>query len=191
MFSRAYSTASHQLRSRLVELLKLNILDMLKEEYGFSGRRPRHPDPFNKTLSVMYAVLYSLATKALIAAGLDPTYGFLHRTRYSTPLTFDYTEMFKPIAVDATISLVNNTGLPELDTDGELARPWVNRAISELYKNLTLKHNKTGKTPYQQIMLKAFCLAKHLEGRCPRNRITFTWNKRNYHTTSEPPHRKT
>jgi len=174
------SAASHTLWTQLVELLKPDTLETLRKEYSFSGRRPRHPDPFNKTLSVMYAVLYSLATKALIAAGLDPTYGFLHRTRYSTPLTFDYTEMFKPIAIQATIDLVNKEGLPEIDEDGELTRDSVNAAIKQLYSYLTLRHKDTGRTPYQQIHLKAFCLAKHLEGKCRRDRLTVTWNRSQY-----------
>ena len=174
------STLSHQLWYELIRLLKPDTLNILRNKYRFSGRRPRHPDPFNKTLSVMYAVLYSLATKALIAAGLDPTYGFLHRTRYSTPLTFDYTEMFKPIAIQATIDLVNREGLPEIGNDGELTRDSVNKAIKQLYDYLTLKHKDTGKTPYQQIHLKAFCLAKYLEGKCRRDRLTVTWSRSQY-----------
>jgi len=182
------STASHRLWQSLITLIDPDRLEALQSIYGFSGRKPRHPDPFNKALSVMYAVLYSLATKALIAAGLDPTYGFLHRTRYSTPLTFDYTEMFKPIAVDATITLINTQGLPQLGNDGELTREWVNKAIKHLYDHLTLRHKDTGKTPYQQIFLKAFCLARHLEGRCRRDRITITWNRRQYRRKRQAHH---
>lgn len=174
------STASHALWGKLLDLLEPDVLDRLRSEYGFRGRAPRHPDPFNKTLSVMYAVLYSLATKALIAAGLDPTYGFLHRTRYSTPLTFDYTEMFKPIAIQAAVELVNKNGLPELDPDGELARDAVNSAVRQLYSYLTLRHKYTGRTPYQQIHLKAFCLARHLEGKCAKGKLTITWDRRQY-----------
>ncbi|MCE4601376.1 MAG: CRISPR-associated endonuclease Cas1 [Desulfurococcales archaeon] len=173
------STASSLLWSNLQSLLDPNILEKLHIEYSFKGRKPRHPDPFNKTLSVMYATIYSLTTKALIAAGLDPTYGFLHRTRYSTPLTFDYSEMFKPIAIEATISLINNEGLPELD-EGELTRPWVNTAIKYLYDYLTLKHKDTKKTPYQHLYLKAFCLAKHLEGKCREDRLTVVWSRAQY-----------
>lgn len=174
------STSSSLLWDGIATLLKPEILDELREQYGFHGRKPRHSDPFNKTLSVMYAVLYSIATKALLAAGLDPTYGFLHKTRYSTPLTFDYTEMFKPAAIQATIELLNTQGLPELDADGELARDSVNKAIRKLYEYLTLRHRDTGKTLYQQMYLKAFCLAKHLEGRCRDSRLTITWNRNHY-----------
>ncbi|MGC9115888.1 MAG: CRISPR-associated endonuclease Cas1, partial [Fervidicoccaceae archaeon] len=92
------SQTSGALWNSMTRLIKPSILEELRNKYEFNGRRPRHRDPFNKTLSIMYAVLYSLGTKALLTAGLDPTSGFLHRTKYSIPLTFDYTEMFKPVA---------------------------------------------------------------------------------------------
>ena len=174
------STASNILWDNLVKLIKPDYLEELAK-YQFTGRKPQHPDPFNKTISLMYAVLYSLATKALLAAGLDPTYGFLHKTRYSTPLTFDYTEQFKPIAIHATIDLINNEGLPTLAEDGELDRNSVNKAIRKLYEYLTLRHTKTRKTPYQYIFIKAYCLARHLESKCPRRNLTITWDRRNYH----------
>lgn len=174
------STASGAMWRRIPALLREDRLEALRERYGFAGRKPRHPDPFNKALSVMYAVIYALATRALTAAGLDPTYGFLHRTRYSTPLTFDYTEMFKPIAVQATIELVNRRGLPELGGDGELTRRSVNDAIKALYSYLALRHKKTGRTPYQYIYLKAYALSRHLEGKLPRSRLAVVWNRRDY-----------
>ena len=174
------STSSGLLWSHLINLIKPDVLKELERKYAFRGRKPKHPDPFNKTLSVMYAVIYSLATKALIAAGLDPTYGFLHRTRYSTPLTFDYTEMFKPVAIHATMDLVNSQGLPRMDDDGELTRESINMAIKKLYEYLTLKHKDTRKSIYQQIFSKAFCLAKYLEGRCRRDRLTLTYDRRVY-----------
>ncbi len=174
------ATVSNLLWDHIFSLLRPRYLEELRTRYGFTGRKPRHPDPLNKTLSVMYSVLYSLATKALIAAGLDPTHGLLHRTLYSTPLTFDYTEQFKPIAIQATIDLINTDGLPKMAPDGELERESVNKAIKNLYDYLTLRHTKTRKTPYQYIFLKAYCLAKHLEDKCPRHRLAITWDRRNH-----------
>ena len=174
------STSSSKLWPSLTRLINPDYMKKLKTKYGFTGRKPRHPDPFNKTLSIMYAVLYSLATKALLAAGLDPTYGFLHRTRYSTPLTFDYTEMFKPIAIHGTIKMINEHGLPELDKDNELKRKDINLAIKTLYQLLTLQNKITKRSVYTLIFLKARCLAKYLEGECTTRHLTFTWNKRNY-----------
>ena len=184
------SQSANILWDSIIGLIKEPILSELKTKYGFQGRKPKHPDPFNKTLSIMYAVLYSLATKALLASGLDPTYGFLHRTRYNTPLSFDYTEMFKPIAIQATIDLINNQGLPEIGDDGELTREWINKAIVKLYDYLTLHHKDTRKTPYQQIHLKAFCLAKYLDGTCRKDRLTVVWSRalyRNISSTARTP----
>jgi len=174
------STSSNIMWDRLAELIKPEHLKVLREQYMFTGRKPRHPDPFNKALSIMYAVLYSLATKALLAAGLDPTYGFLHRTRYSTPLTFDYTEQFKPVAIHATIDMVNEEGLPGIGRDRELTREGVNNTIKWLYKYLVLRHSKTGKTIYQYIFIKAYCLAQHLENKCPESKLAITWDRRSY-----------
>jgi len=174
------ATNSNILWSFIFNLIAEPHKSVLKEQYGVSGRKPKHPDPFNKALSVMYAVLYSLATKALLAAGLDPTYGFLHRTMYSTPLTFDYVEQFKPVAIQATIDMINKTGLPQIAEDGELTRESVNESIKWLYSYLTLKHTKTRKTIYQYIFLKAYCLAKYLEGKCPENKLAIVWDRRSY-----------
>lgn len=176
------SDTSRMLWRKLQETLDPDILQTLRERYGFKGRKPRHPDPLNKAISIMYSALYTLSTKALLAAGLDPTYGFLHKTRYSTPLTFDYTEQFKPIAVQAAITLINKYGLPELDEDGELKKKHITQAMKELYKLLTLKHQNTKRTPYQQIYLKARCLARHLAGRCRKQQLTITWNRAAYRT---------
>ncbi len=174
------SLTSSKLWKKLTTLIKPRYLKTLKEQYNFKGRKPRHPDPFNKTLSVMYAVIYSIATKALAASGLDPTQGFLHKTRYSTPLTFDFTEMYKPLAIHATISMINKHGLPKIGNDGELTQEHINQTIKYLYQFLTLRHKKTNKSIHTIIYLKAICLARHLEGKCPMNKITFTWDKRNY-----------
>ncbi|MCE4624273.1 MAG: CRISPR-associated endonuclease Cas1 [Desulfurococcales archaeon] len=171
---------SQRLWGSIISALKPGVLRELNSRYGFHGRRPRSPDPFNKTLSLMYAVLYSLATRALISAGLDPTYGFLHRTRYSTPLTFDYVEMFKPVAIHATINMINSDGLPHIDKTGNLTRTDTQRAFKHLYSLLTLRNRRTGKTPYHQITTKAFCLARHLEGRCTRRKLIIIWNRKNY-----------
>ena len=176
------SIYSSALWKKVMHILRPDIVEVLHNKYHVNGRRPGHPDPFNNTLSVMYGVLYSLATKALLAAGLDPTYGFLHRTRYSTPLTFDYTEMYKPVAIQATINLLNSRGLPHLDTDGEIAPSDITKIISHLYNYLVLRHRKTRKSVYQYIFIKAYCLAKHLDRKCPKQKLTIVWDKRNYYS---------
>jgi len=179
------SVHSAKLWRELVKLLPDDILEELRKKYGFSGRTPKHKDPFNKTLSVMYAILYSLATKALISAGLDPTYGFLHKTRYSTPLTFDYTEMFKPVAIHATIQLIARQGLPELNKYGELDVEDINKAIKGLYEHLTLRHKDTKRSLYQLIYLKAFRLTHYLEHKCRKELLAVIYNRHTYRKIRE------
>ena len=171
---------TRRLWQEITTLIPPEQLRRLREEYGFQGRRPRHPDPFNKTLSIMYAVLYTLATKALLAAGLDPTLGLLHRTRYSTPLTFDYTEMYKPAAIQATLEYLAEHDLPPIGPDQEIPREHVNKIIRKTYEYLRLKHRKTKKTLYTYIYLKANCLAKNLAGTCPLKNTLLTWNRKQY-----------
>jgi len=80
------------------------IATLVPDWVGFPGRDPLGDDPLNKALSYGYAILYSLASDALIVAGLDPYAGFLHVDRSGRPsLVYDYSEMFKPVAVDRVL----------------------------------------------------------------------------------------
>ncbi len=77
---------------------------ILPQELGFEGRDQEAPDPFNAALNYGYGILYSLAWKALLLAGLDPYAGFLHVDRSGKPvLTFDYVELFRVAAVDSPL----------------------------------------------------------------------------------------
>jgi CRISPR-associated endonuclease Cas1 len=82
---------------------------------GFPGRNRRPPgDPLNAALSYAYAVLTGECATAALAAGLDPTEGFLHAARAGRPaLALDLLEPFRPAVADATVLFVFNTG--ELD----------------------------------------------------------------------------
>ncbi len=80
------------------------VATLLPEDLGFHGREPRGDDPFNKALSYGYAILYSICYDALIVAGLDPYAGFLHADRSGREsLVYDYSEPFKPVAVDLVL----------------------------------------------------------------------------------------
>ncbi len=77
---------------------------LLPEGYGFIGRNPKGGDPVNMALSYGYAILYGLAYDALIVAGFDPYAGFLHADRSGKlSLVYDYSDMFKPVAVDKAL----------------------------------------------------------------------------------------
>ena len=81
-----------------------SIATLVPDWVGFTGRDPFSEDPLNKALNYGYAILYSLASDALIVAGLDPYAGFLHADKSGRPsLVYDYSDMFKPIAVDRVL----------------------------------------------------------------------------------------
>jgi len=77
---------------------------IMPEKYKFKSRS-RNPatDEFNAMLNYGYGVLYSMAEKACIIAGLDPYIGFLHTDNYNKKsLVFDVIEMFRTF-VDETV----------------------------------------------------------------------------------------
>lgn len=61
-------------------------------------------------LSFAYALAVRLFNGALIAAGLEPGIGFLHRPRPGRPaLALDMMEPFRPLLADSTVlTLINN-----------------------------------------------------------------------------------
>lgn len=74
---------------------------LLPRELGFEGRDHDSLDPVNLCLNYCYALLYSRCWRALVLAGLDPYAGFLHADRSGKEsLVYDFSEMFKPSAVD-------------------------------------------------------------------------------------------
>ena len=65
----------------------------------FQGRNRRPPrDPVNAVLSLGYTLLYHAALEALLAAGLEPAYGFLHEPCPGrASLACDLMEPFRPL----------------------------------------------------------------------------------------------
>ena len=77
----------------------------------YRNRRPPK-DPVNAMLSFGYALLAKEATVALLAEGLDPHWGFLHRPRHGKPaLSLDLMEEFRPLVVDSAVLTAINTGM--------------------------------------------------------------------------------
>ena len=75
------------------------------------NRRPPR-DPVNAMLSFGYALLAKETTVALLAEGLDPHWGFLHRPRHGRPaLALDLMEEFRPLIVDSAVLSAVNTGM--------------------------------------------------------------------------------
>ncbi len=78
---------------------------VLPAELEFDGRSRRPPlDIMNAALGYGYAILLGEAVAALVAAGLDPSIGFLHSDSDNRPsLALDLMEEFRPYVVDLAI----------------------------------------------------------------------------------------
>lgn len=79
--------------------------------FAFTGRNRRPAlDPVNATLSFSYGLLVRDCTAALVAAGLDPQVGLLHRPQFGRPsLALDLAEEFRPLVGDSvTVGAFNN-----------------------------------------------------------------------------------
>ena len=78
--------------------------------FPFEGRRRRPPpDPLNALLSYLYAILVGECAAAVLAAGLDPTVGFLHSERAGRPaLALDLVEPLRALIADPlALGLIN------------------------------------------------------------------------------------
>ena len=116
----------------------------IPSNYGFTARNPRAGDPVNSAINYSYAILYTLATHALTAAGLDPHIGFLHANRPARKsLVYDYTEQFKPLAVHAVITTARRHRL-ETGEDGYLTSQSLEKLTKTIYT--LLKRKPTGRT---------------------------------------------
>jgi len=144
---------------KLWELVSL----FIPSEYGFTGRDPKSRDPVNSAISYSYAVVYGLCTHALIAAGLDPHVGIIHSERAGkTSLVYDFSEMFKPLAVHAVVVASRTTSL-SVDGSGYLTKSSLEAVTKQLYKLLKRKHHKWRYTARGEIYAKAWELRQNIE----------------------------
>jgi CRISPR-associated protein Cas1 len=82
----------------------------LVEQFGFV-RRQKHPppDPLNIILSFLYTLLFKSLEGFIIAAGLDPYWGFYHELSYGHPaLVSDLQEVFRSPVVDRLAATLIN-----------------------------------------------------------------------------------
>ncbi len=118
---------------------------------SFPGRKPRNPDEVNRALDYAYSLIYALSTHALIAAGLDPYAGFMHSEQPGrTALTYDFSEMFKPVAIHSVIAVSRRRRLT-LDSSGYLSKDSATIITKHLYQLL----HKGKKTVRRAIYRKA------------------------------------
>ena len=143
----------------------------------FPGRVRRPPtDPANALLSFLYTLLAHDCTAALLAAGLDPQLGFLHRDRPGRPsLALDLMEELRPLIADRhAIALFNRRQLTPKDfivdpthahrlTDTArktLLATWQERKKTTVTHPYTREAIPLGLIPFTQAAL----LARHLRG---------------------------
>ena len=145
------------------------IASLLPQDYGFTGRNPLGEDPVNKAINYAYAILYGIVYDALIVAGLDPYAGLLHSDRSGKPsLVFDYSDTFKPVAVDKAL-------FTSIDTDmfllyqGALTytarRKLSSRIIEAIYATSVSDASGKKRTIRDHIYSYAWSLAKSLRER--------------------------
>lgn len=145
--------------------------------FSFSTRERRPPtDPVNALLSFLYAILMHEVTSALLATGLDPAVGFLHRDRPGRPsLSLDLMEELRPAFADrAALALINRKqvkaeGFTREDggavrmsdqTRRDVLKEWQARRRETLLHPVTGEEVAVGVVPHVQARL----LARHLRG---------------------------
>lgn len=135
----------------------------IPSEYAFSGRDPKSRDSVNSAINYTYAIIYSLCTHALIAAGLDPYIGIIHSERAGkTSLTYDFSEMFKPAAIHAAIVTSRQSKIA-IDNSGYLTTDSLEAITRHLYRLLKRKHEKWKYTLRGEIYAKAWELRENIE----------------------------
>lgn len=91
---------------------------LLFDDPGF--RRKRDADDQNRSLNYGYGVLRALVARALVAAGLHPTFGLHHSNRYNAfALADDLMEPYRPLVDQAVASSVLEWGSKNLDQAGK------------------------------------------------------------------------
>lgn len=102
------------------------------DELRFDGRNRRPPlDRFNALLSFGYGLLYTSVMRGLLAAGLEPAFGFFHTPRSAAhPLVLDLMELFRVTIWDMVVvaSLNRLQWDPAADFVATKAKVWLSDA---------------------------------------------------------------
>lgn len=150
------------------------IVTFIPKEYEFTGRDPKSKDPVNSAISYAYAIIYGLCTHALIASGLDPYVEIMHSERAGkTSLTYDFSEMFKPIAVHA-VTVASRVSKLTVDKSGYLTKEALETVTRILYKALKRKHKDWNYTVKGEIYAKAWELRQNIEKGTPFKPFIYT-----------------
>lgn len=149
----------------------------LKQDTGFSKRTKRPPDDLiNCLISFGNTMLYTICLNEIYRTGLLPSIGFLHTPGDNRfPLSFDLSEIFKPVIVDKVIfRLVNLEMIKENDikqnNNGQLVmkegakRKFVEEMESRLKTVINHPVLKRGVSYRTLIRLECHNIIKHLKG---------------------------
>jgi len=122
-------------------------VSFIPEKYEFIGRKPRKGDVINSAIDFLYAVLYGITTKAVVVSGLDPFYGFIHTLKSGRlSLTYDLSEMFKPIVIHSIIQVSRKANLKTFK-NSRLLKP---KTIEVLMKYLHHRLSKESERAYKR-----------------------------------------
>lgn len=144
-----------------------NIASVLPRDIGFTGRDHDAQDLFNISLNYSYAILYSLAWRYLVIAGLDPYAGFIHKDRSGREsLVYDFSEMFKSSLVDKTLVELFRSGFRPRVSNGLIDRAdrsvLVSRIVEALNRVVREENDHNPKTLEQAMRACALRLASSL-----------------------------
>ena len=121
-------------------------VNFIPEKYGFTGRKPRKGDVINSAIDFLYAVLYGIVTKAIVINGLDPFYGCIHTLKSGrTSLTYDLSELFKPIIIHTTIQTCRKANLIAFKNSRLLKPKTIEVLVRHLYHRLSKESEKLHK----------------------------------------------
>lgn len=90
---------------------------LLHQEWNFAQRNRRPPtDPVNAMLSYGYTLLFNNVLSLLLAEGLNPYLGNLHRSERKEPhLAFDLMEEFRSTIIDTLVLVLTNKSVIKPD----------------------------------------------------------------------------
>ncbi|MBU1412143.1 CRISPR-associated endonuclease Cas1 [Myxococcota bacterium] len=114
---------------------------MLPPKLGFEGRVGQGAtDPVNMCLNYLYGILYTEVWRAVLAVGLDPYFGVLHRSgRDQGSLVFDMIEELRAPFVDRVIlGMIGRGFVPRVGRHGRLktvTRRQLARAFFKRWQN--------------------------------------------------------
>lgn len=118
-------------------------VNLIPEKYRFTGRKPRGGDPVNSSIDFLYAVLYGITTKALVSSGLDPFNGLIHKQKSGrVSLTYDLSEVFKPIVVHSVIQSSRGATLKTFQGSRILKPKTIEVLVKHLYYRLAKESKK-------------------------------------------------